>query len=108
MENAKQIIEDNYNIANDSFLFFLHELDRFCADKFEQLCQSVETLAEFCDDPVLTRKITHCYQNTLKEIIYHFNPNDSSVIADMPENYAEYLEMLDCALARFYLGRKAK
>ena len=105
---ALKIVNDNYAAANDSFLFFLHERDRFCADKFEALCQSVEALAACSDDAVLTRKITHCYQNILKEMIYHFNPNDSSVIADMPENYAEYLEQFDCALARYYAGSELK
>ena len=108
MQDAIKIREDNYNIANDSFLFFLHERDRFCAEKFEALCQSVEALASCCDDRDLTRKITFCYQAILKELIWHFNPNDSSVIADVPENYMEYLEMFDCALARFYIGRDGK
>ena len=107
-DEALKIVNDNYAAANDSFLFYLHERDRFSADKFEALCQSVEALAACSDDAVLTRKITHCYQNILKEIIYHFNPNDSSVIADMPENYAEYLENFDCALARYYAGSELK
>ena len=108
MENAKQIIEDNYYAANDSFLFFLHERDRFCADRFEALCESIEALAACSDDAVLTQKITHCYQNILKELIWHFNPNDDLVIGDMPYNYMEYLERFDCALARYYIGKNGK
>ena len=105
-DDALKKIDDNYLAANDSFLFFLHERDRFCADLFEQVCKSIEVLAGRGDDPDLTRRITHCYQNILKELIWHFNPNDSLVIGDMPYNYMEYLEMFDCALARYYTAEK--
>ncbi len=105
--NAERILQDNYNIANDSFLFFLHERDRFCADKFEELCQSVEALGG-SESAETARKITFCYQAVLKELIWHFNPKDSSQIKDLPENYMDYIENFDCALARFYIGRDGK
>ena len=100
---ALKIVRDNYYLDNDSFLFYLHERDRFCADKFEVLCDAVQSLAG-CTDYITAQKIEHSYQNILKEIIYHFNPHDSSHIKDFPENYTEYLEMFDCALASFRVG----
>lgn len=102
MINAKKIIEDNYNAANDSFLFWLHERDSFRADRFDELCQSVEALAQDKISLGMARTVTHIYQCILKELIYHFNPNDSSVIKDLPDNYTEYLEKFDCALARYF------
>ena len=104
-DDALKIIDDNYLAANDSFLFFLHERDRFCADRFDILCETVEALAGSKEE-TLTEKINRCYQNILKEIIYHFNPHDSSQLKDFPENYTEYLERFDCALARYYTAEK--
>lgn len=104
-DNALKIIDDNYNASNDSFLFWLHERDSFRADRFEALCDAVEALSGK-QNPVLTQNINFCYQGILKEIIYHFNPNDSSEIMDFPENYTDYLAMFDGALARYYLGGK--
>lgn len=102
-DEALKIVNDNYAAANDSFLFYLHERDRFYADKFEVLCDAVQSLAG-CTDSITAQKIEHSYQNILKEIIYHFDPHDSSHIKDLPENYTEYLEMFDCALAKFRMG----
>ncbi|MBR7007946.1 MAG: hypothetical protein IKH90_04880 [Ruminococcus sp.] len=100
-DEALKIVNDNYAAANDSFLFYLHERDRFRADRFNTLCKAVDALAgSRCE--MLTEKITHCYQNILKEFIYHFNPNDSSQIRDFPKHYTHYLEKFDCALARYY------
>jgi hypothetical protein len=98
---ALKIVRDNYYLDNDSFLFYLHECDLFRADRFNTLCRAVEALAHSrCE--LLTQQITHCYQNILKEFIYHFNPNDSSQITDFPKKYTHYLEKFDCALAEYY------
>jgi hypothetical protein len=98
----KNVIQDNLYARNDSFLFWLHERYTFRADRFDELCQSVEKLAQEEISLEMTRTVTYIYQCILKEIIYHFDPNDSSVIKDLPQNYTQYLERFDCALARYF------
>ncbi len=102
MSRYESVIQDNLYAQNDSFLFWLHERDTFRADRFDELCESVEALAQDKITLEMTRDITYIYQCILKELIYHFDPNDSSVIKDLPENYTEYLEKFDCALAGYF------
>ena len=37
----------------------------------------------------------------LKEMIWHFASTDSSVIANMPENYDDYIERMDSAVEAY-------
>ena len=37
----------------------------------------------------------------MKEMIWHFSPTDSSVIANMPENYDDYIERMDSAVEAY-------
>ena len=50
----------------------------------------------------LSAQIAIGYQRFLKELIYHFDPDDVAVMKDFPENYNEYLERLDFAVRAYY------
>ena len=49
----------------------------------------------------LGAQISFVYQRMLKEMIWHFSPTDNSVIANMPENYDDYIERMDCAVEAY-------
>ena len=48
-------------------------------------------VSEFVQDP----------DTSVQEIIWHFSPADSSVIANMPENYDDYIERMDSAVEAY-------
>ena len=49
----------------------------------------------------LVVQISSVYQRMLKEMIWHFSPADSSVIANMPENYDDYIVRMDSAVEAY-------
>lgn len=49
-------------------------------------------------------RITHCYENILEFIIYHFDPNNLYEISNFPNNYADYLERLEYVIMAYRTG----
>ena len=74
---ALGIIGDNYNARGESFLFYLHERDLFSRGKFDELCESIETLCGGQRDTEVLWMLTRIESAVLKELIYHFNEEDS-------------------------------
>ena len=103
---ALGFIGDNYNARGESFLVYLHERDLFSREKFDELCESIEALCGGQRDTEILWMLTRIESGILKELIYHFNNNDSSQIKDVPSDYTEYLERLDGALHRYYYSGK--
>lgn len=105
---AKQMIIDNHNAANDSFICLLHEKSRFSPERFWEYYDSVSALVTADDKtPGLTKMITDNYQSFLKYIVFHFDPGDDYVINDFPENYLPYIERLEYALMAYHTGNAA-
>lgn len=90
------IIDDNIHAANQSFLYFLHEKNRFDIKSFMDLCNYVQTLD--CVSAIELRELYFIQNQILKHIIYHFDKNDISKISDLPPNYWHYMELLDVAI----------
>lgn len=102
IENASKVILDNYFCNENSFVYYLHEKSYFSNEKFWEFYESITAFASKEKDVEITRKITSIYQKILKELIYHFDPIDVSVLANFPENYNDYIERLDLALLAYY------
>ena len=99
---SKQIIQDNYSGKKGTFIASLNDESCFRTELFWELYESIATLVEhkvYSDE--LTAQISSVYQRMLKEIIWHFSPTDSSVIANMPENYDDYIERMDSAIEAY-------
>lgn len=90
------IIDDNIHAASQSFLYFLHEKNRFDIKSFMDLCNYVQTLD--CVSAIELRELYFIQNQILKHIIYHFDKNDISKISDLPPNYWHYMELLDVAI----------
>lgn len=91
------VIEDNINAANQSFLYFLHEENKFDPKAILNLCNYIQTL-----DSVTIFELKELYfiQNQiLRHLVYHFDKNDMYEISDLPLDYWEYIELLDAAIA---------
>ena len=99
---SKQVIQDNYSGKKGSFIASLNNESCFRTELFWKLYESIATLAEhrvYSDE--LAAQISSVYQRMLKEMIWHFSSTDSSVIANMPENYDDYIERMDSAVEAY-------
>ena len=99
---SKQIIQDNYSGNKGTFIASLNDESRFRTELFWELYESIAAFVEhkvYSDE--LTAQISSVYQRVLKEMIWHFSPTDSSVIANMPENYDDYIERMDSAVEAY-------
>ena len=99
---SKHIIQDNYSGKKGTFLASLNDENCFRAELFWELYKSIAALVEhrvYSDE--LAAQISSVYQRMLKEMIWHFSLADSSVIANMPENYDDYIERMDCAVEAY-------
>jgi len=104
--DAKQVIEDNFEKKNGSFLYYLHEKSLFNKDAFRQLYDSIRKVAE--EDVVISRtaqQIMGVYGQILQHFLYHFDKNDSYKITNMPENYNKMIEYLDKSVEYYFKTR---
>lgn len=105
-KSAKQILEDNFESKNDSFLFYLREKSLFNKEAFRQLYDSIRKVAD--DDVTISRiaqQIVIIYGQILQHFLYHFDKNDSYKITNMPENYNKMIEYLDKSVEYYFKTR---
>lgn len=104
--DAKQIIQDNFEEKNGSFLYFLHEKSLFNKNSFHQLYDAIRAVAE--ENVEISRnaqKIAFIYGLTLKCFLYHFDKNDKYKITNLPENYNKMIELLDKSVEYYFTTR---
>ena len=106
--DAYAILDNNYNCCENSFIYDLYEKKRFSRQLFWEYYDSIISLAE---DALVNgrsietaRKLTFTYQHILKELLFHFDPSDSSVLKRLPRNYPKYIDRLDGALDAYFRG----
>lgn len=94
--SAQQILDDNFELKNNSFLYFLRDKSTFKRDALKDLCVSIRDLAE--EEVMISlnaQKINFIYAEVLKCVLYHFDPNDKFRIENLPENYNKQLAQLE-------------
>lgn len=106
INQAIQIIHDNYKCEGNSFIYYLHEKNTFDAEGFWAFYDSVVALVEREElkTSELTREITSVYQLILKYFMFHFDPADGYVIEGFPKEYIGYIERIEYALMAYYSG----
>lgn len=90
------IIDDNINAVNQSFLYFLHEEDKFDKNAFMDLCNYICALDSITIAEL--RKLFFIQNQTIRHIVYHFDENDLCTISNLPQDYWDYIELLDIAI----------
>lgn len=103
IQKAKEIIAANYGTEKNSLCWFLYEECVFSPAAFWEFYDAIACVTRHsvrCEE--LSAQIAIGYQRFLKELIYHFDPDDVAVMKDFPENYNEYLERLDFAVRAYY------
>ena len=104
--DAKQILQDNFEEKNGSFMYFLHEKSLFDKDAFRKLYDAIRKVAD--DDVNISRnaqKIMFIYGKILKCFLYHFDKNDKYKITNLPENYNKMIEYLDKSVEYYFTTR---
>ena len=98
-EDTLRLIEENYKAANNSFVYLLHERDLYDTDAFARLLDCINSLDE--GEETILEQLNAILRETLKHIIYHFDPDDSSRIPNLPEDYWAYLTDLEDAVGKY-------
>ena len=106
IEEAKRILSDNSDPDKENtFTYIMCEESRFPKKEFWQVYESIECLViNKVFSRELAEQVNFCYQRFLKEMLFHFNPHDSSELADLPDNFNAYIERFDDIQFRFYRG----
>lgn len=99
--NSQQVLNDNYHAQNNSFLYYLHEENRFHEETLLDLCESISSLTS-SQNNVVSAQISFVHSQILKHIIYHFDPNDLSQIYDLPDDWNEKIELLDSTVTQYF------
>ena len=92
------IIEDNKNATNQSFLYFMHEENIFDEKSFSELYNYINKL-----DSVSLAELKDLYfiQNQImRHLVYHFDKDDFSNISNLPATYWKYIDLLDNAIQK--------
>lgn len=102
-ENARKIIEWNFQCREGSLIYSLHERNLFSTELFWDLSDSITTVVNMSlYEEQLTEQISSCYQFILKNLIWHFDPKDECSIKDLPVNYVEYIDWLGMVILAYY------
>ena len=85
MQKVRNLIEDNKRAENHSFLYYLHEEEKFDASSLSALCQYLAKLETIS---LAQLKDLHFIQEQiLKHLVCHFDSQDLYSISDLPSDY---------------------
>ena len=104
--SARDILEDNVNAKNGSFLHYLHNKSEFNVDSFKKLYAAIRVLAD--EEVGISRAaqdINYVYGQILKCLLFHFDENDEFKINNLPENYSKLIEYLDKSVEYYFKTR---
>lgn len=94
------LIKDNIRAENQSFLYYLHEENKFDTQSLADLCRYIENLDSISIDQI--RDLHFIENQILRHLVYHFDSNDLSKISNLPDEYWEYIEPFEQAVTKLY------
>jgi hypothetical protein len=104
--NANEILTDNFEVKNNSFLYFLRDKSMFNKEAFRALCEAVRAVAdENIEISRNAQKINFVYAQILKCFLYHFDKADKYHIENLPENYNKVIDFLDKSVEYYFTTR---
>ena len=103
VEKAKQVIFNNCQIAENSFIFNLHEKSLFSEELFWEYYDSIALLVVFgeTESSEILMQITDVYLKVLKYLVFHFDPSDDYAISELPQDYIGIIERLEYSLMAY-------
>lgn len=103
LEKAREIVNANAEIRDESFLFFLHERDTFRRDKYEELIKSIEILADECNfDRGTAYKLYWISECTISSFLWHYDPHDDCKLKKVPKYLGEVLQDMEAAVSKYF------
>lgn len=103
---AQDILKNNFEAREGSFLFYLQRKQLFHKDAFKQLYDAIRQAAdENIEVSVAAQQINFIYGQVLKCFMYHFDKNDQFKITNVPEDYNRILKYLEDSVAYYFSTR---
>lgn len=100
MQKETNLIEDNKRAENQSFLYFLHEENKFDYSSLSDFCQY---LAKIEAISLAQLKDLHFIQEQiLKHLAWHFDSQDLYIISYLPSDYGKYLDSIECEINELF------
>ena len=100
MHKETNLIEDNKRAENQSFLYFLHEENKFDCSSLSVFCHY---LAKIEAISLAQLKDLHFIQEQiLKHLVWHFDSQDLYIISDLPSDYGHYLDSIACEINELF------
>ena len=100
MHKETNLIEDNKRAENQSFLYFLHEENKFDCSSLSVFCHY---LAKIEAISLAQLKDLHFIQEQiLKHLVWHFDSQDLYTISDLLSDYGEYLDSIECEINELF------
>ena len=108
IREARAVLYKNASSSKKSLVYSMYERSKFSEKRFWEFYDCVMALArdaaENGRDIETAEKITRVYQWILKEMIWHFDKKDASVLKKFPKKYYRYIERLDGAVDAYCRG----
>ena len=100
MHKETNLIKDNKRAENHSFLYYLDEENKFDCSSLSDFCQYLAkieaiSLAQLKDFHFIQEQI-------LKHLVWHFDSQDLYIISDLPSDYGEYLDSIECEINELF------
>ena len=100
MHKETNLIKDNKRAEIHSFLYYLHEEGKFDCSALSAFCQY---LAKIEAISLAQLKDLHFIQEQiLKHLVWHFDSQDLYIISDLPSDYGEYLDSIECEINELF------
>ena len=97
---TENLIEDNKRAENHSFLYYLHEEGKFDCSSLSALCQYLAKLEAISLGQV--KDLYFIREQILKHLVWHFDSQDLYTISDLPSDYLEYLDSIECEINQLF------
>lgn len=104
--SAKDILTDNVEAKNGSFLYCLRSETRFNLEAFKKLYAAIRVLAD--DEVEISRtaqQINYVYGQVLQCLLFHFDEDDEFKIKNLPENYSKLIDSLNKSVEYYFKTR---
>lgn len=111
VQRALEILYDNEESENASFLDYLHERSQFNVASFWEYHDSLLTLSKYknmVENVEVLDKVIHTYTYALCCFIFHFDSDDAYVMKDLPTDYIKYINLLNDAFRRYVNSEATK
>lgn len=105
VHEAKKIIDENFECAENSFMFQLHEKDEFSQEGCKMLIKAVLSLAKAPEGekpPELSRRIVFVQTKFLHELLWNYYSN--SCLSGVPDELEQYVEAFGYAVDGYFQG----